>query len=88
VSGATASDPHRLPGIPRVLRNLFLKISQVLEKVSHVLEQHAQRRIHQAVHSSQLRRVQRDFIDLQREMHPDNSGKPQRKRDDLRARTR
>jgi hypothetical protein len=64
-----------------VLRNLF-------HKVSHVLEQHAQRRIHQAVSSSQLRRVQRDVIDLQRAMHPDNSSKPQRKRDDLRARTR
>jgi hypothetical protein len=81
MSAVTASDPHRPRGIPRVLRNLFLK-------VSHVLEQHAQGRIHQAVHSSQLRWVQRDVIDLQREMHPDNSGKPQRKRDDLRARTR
>jgi hypothetical protein len=81
MSAVIARDPHRPRGIPRVLRNLFLK-------VSHVLEQHAQRRIDQAVHSSQLRRLQRDLIDLQLEMNPDNSGKPQRNREDLRARTR
>jgi hypothetical protein len=66
MSAVTASDPHRPRGVPSVLRNLFLK-------VSHALEQHAQRRIQQAVHSSQLRRVQCDVIDLQREMHLDNS---------------
>jgi hypothetical protein len=81
MSAATTSDSHWHNGIPRMLRNL-------VQKVTQTLEQYAAARIQHAARAPQHPRAQREIAGLRRAAHPDNPSKPQRKRDDPRARTR
>lgn len=81
MSAATTSNSRWHHGMPRMLRSLFQKVTQTLA-------QYAAARIQPAARASQHPRAQREITGLQRATHPDNSSKPQRKRDDLRARTR